>query len=281
MKKILGLSGGRRMGNSEVLLREALMGAEERGADIEIIRLHEFLVTPPIGENWAQKKDHAHFLSEKIKEADGIILSCPVYVFTPPGYVMNIRDRISGRLRPPEQFKIGAMISVGATDWVNLALPLLYLLFPHGEVTLVDQMLVTYEHGLAQVVLNDKAIRKARKLGINVAEALNKPSEEVKYLGDEPWICPICRQNLLRVRGKFVEYPICDIKGVPEITEDGLKVSFSEDALKEYRFSDEGHKRHIHGMQKGNDICMKKSDKIIKRVKKYERHITATPPPPL
>ena len=37
---ILGLSCGRRMGNSEVLLKEALMGVEEvTGAEVEIIRL--------------------------------------------------------------------------------------------------------------------------------------------------------------------------------------------------------------------------------------------------
>ena len=47
--KVLGLSCGRRMGNSEVLLREALAETENRGADIEIIRLGDLAVKPCTG----------------------------------------------------------------------------------------------------------------------------------------------------------------------------------------------------------------------------------------
>ena len=37
--KVLGLTCGRRMGNTEVLMKEALMGAEEMGAEVELIRM--------------------------------------------------------------------------------------------------------------------------------------------------------------------------------------------------------------------------------------------------
>ena len=44
---ILGVTCGRRMGNSEVLLKESLMGAEEvSGADAEIIRLTDLGIKP-------------------------------------------------------------------------------------------------------------------------------------------------------------------------------------------------------------------------------------------
>lgn len=37
--KILGLTCGRKMSNSEILVKEALMGAEELGAEVELVRL--------------------------------------------------------------------------------------------------------------------------------------------------------------------------------------------------------------------------------------------------
>jgi len=44
--KLLGLACGRRMGNSGILLREALMGAEELGVDVEILRLLDLDLKP-------------------------------------------------------------------------------------------------------------------------------------------------------------------------------------------------------------------------------------------
>ena len=48
-KKIIGLSCGRKNGNSEYLLKEALMGAEELGVKGEIIRMMELRVKPCTG----------------------------------------------------------------------------------------------------------------------------------------------------------------------------------------------------------------------------------------
>jgi uncharacterized Zn finger protein (UPF0148 family) len=50
----------------------------------------------------------------------------------------------------------------------------------------------------------------------------------VKYVGEEDWTCPICYQNLLKMPGKFVECPICDIKGTIEVKKGGIKVTFAE-----------------------------------------------------
>jgi multimeric flavodoxin WrbA len=41
---ILGLCGGRRLGNSEILVKEALMGAEETGAAVDVIRLMDLTI---------------------------------------------------------------------------------------------------------------------------------------------------------------------------------------------------------------------------------------------
>ena len=47
--KLLGLACGRRNGNSEMLLKEALMGAEEVGVEVELLRLLDLDIRPCIG----------------------------------------------------------------------------------------------------------------------------------------------------------------------------------------------------------------------------------------
>ena len=49
--KVLGISCGRKMGNSEILLKEALMAMEAEGAEIEMIRLHDMYIKPCLGCN--------------------------------------------------------------------------------------------------------------------------------------------------------------------------------------------------------------------------------------
>ena len=40
--KMIGLSLGTKMGNNEVLVKEALMGAQEMGAEVEFIRVLDY-----------------------------------------------------------------------------------------------------------------------------------------------------------------------------------------------------------------------------------------------
>ena len=49
--KILGISVGRKMSNTEILVKEALMGAEEMDAEVEFVRLHDLNLKPCTGCN--------------------------------------------------------------------------------------------------------------------------------------------------------------------------------------------------------------------------------------
>ena len=44
--KVLGLTCGRRLSNTEILVKEALMGAEEMGVEVEIVRLMDLSIKP-------------------------------------------------------------------------------------------------------------------------------------------------------------------------------------------------------------------------------------------
>jgi multimeric flavodoxin WrbA len=278
--KVLGLCGGRKLGNSEILVKEALMAAEEAGAAVEIIRLMDLNIKPALGDGERQvTDDDAKFLNNKIVESNGLILGCPVYSLTAPGISMLMRDRVSIRHAAVPRPQVAALIAVGGTDWVSLALPTMYLFLPQGQVKLVDQLLVTHTSYRGIVVLDKETVARAHRLGINVAKAINMPPDQVKYLGDEYAACPICQQNLLRIRGSSVECPICDVRGKLEIKGDTIKVIFTEEDLKTYRWGSQGLERHSKILKTVNTVDPVKKAEIKEQVKKYADYKSYSSPP--
>ena len=140
-------------------------------------------------------------------------------------------------------------------------------------------MVVTHTSYLGQVVLNDEAIARARRLGRNVGEAVNMPIVDVDYVGEEYWTCPLCYQNLLKVKGKQVECPICDVRGKIKIEGDEIKVVFSEEDLQTYRWGTQGLKRHGDILKVVNLVDEKAQAEIKEKAKKYESYKIITMPP--
>ena len=250
--KILGISCGRKMGNTEILVKEALMGAEEMGAEVELVRLQDLNLKPCTGCNACVvslfekggsgdciiKNDDFKFIDEKILECDGIIIGSPIYEKSPSGQLKILNDRmgpshdmamrmIAKKIReeknittgigPDERsFKIRAasLIAVGGSEWDNLALPMLHLFTLSMQMEVVDKMLVNWVALPGMVALKDDALERARKSGRHVAETLMKPIEEAKYIGEEG-MCPLCHSKLIEVRNDDNNYPtVCGICGV-------------------------------------------------------------------
>ncbi len=250
--KILGLSCGRKMGNTEILIKEALMGAEEKGAEVELIRLHDLNIKPCTGCNSCVvslieksgpgdcilKNDDYHFIDEKIMECDGLIVGSPIYEKGVTGQLKTLNDRfgpshdvafrkISKRMReergvttgtgPDERsFKerAASLIAVGGSEWDTLAIPMLYLFTLSFNMHVVDQILVNWTGLPGNVVFNGEAINRARKSGKHVAESLSNENEEFKYIG-EPGVCPLCHSKLIEIRNGDYNYPaVCSVCGV-------------------------------------------------------------------
>jgi Zn-finger nucleic acid-binding protein len=131
-------------------------------------------------------------------------------------------------------------------------------------------MVVPYTSHLGQVALNEEALARARRLGNNVGKALKMPVSKVDYVGDEYWTCPLCHQKLLKVQGKLVECPICDVKGNIKLIGGEIKVIFSNEDLKKYRWGPDGLKRHREAMKMSDEIIRKKQAEIKEKIKKYE-----------
>jgi multimeric flavodoxin WrbA len=100
--KILALNGSfRKNGNTEILLKQALMGAESEGASVEILRLTDYKIGPCRGcglclfrENVCQVQgDDVPFIFSKVDECDGMILGSPCYFLELTAVVKQLIDR--------------------------------------------------------------------------------------------------------------------------------------------------------------------------------------------
>jgi multimeric flavodoxin WrbA len=318
--KVLGLTCGRKMGNSEVLVREALSEARKvSGAEVEVLRLHDLNIKPCIGcedcnyDKFAGgegkcfiKNDDFQFLVDKVIESDGVILGSPCYGSRPPGLLMMINDRMMGAsaLEWKTAFdkpRPKGVISVGGSDMTGAMLPLATRCIFLGT-KLVDQMSVIWTSRPGQVVLNEEAIARARKLGSNVAKAMKKPLSEMKYVGNEvkpnlddyyrsdfdlttqlapPMYeaCPVCHSDLVRLRGKFVECPACYMKGTIEV-KDGVASFICDPVNRPSPYAGAaGKKRHdVDGIQMHNKLVIAKKEEIKEKLGKYQADIPYAKP---
>ncbi len=98
--KVLGISSSPRLkGNSDLLLREALAGAESAGAQVEYIRLCDLNIVPCVECNSCYKtgqcsiEDDYQLLSQKMLDADRLIFATPVFFMTVCSQAKMLIDR--------------------------------------------------------------------------------------------------------------------------------------------------------------------------------------------
>ena len=98
--KVLGISASPRLkGNSDLLLRQALAGAESAGAEIEYVRLAELKISPCIECNACYKtgrcviEDDYQMLMQKAIEADRLIFATPIFFMTVSALAKLFIDR--------------------------------------------------------------------------------------------------------------------------------------------------------------------------------------------
>jgi multimeric flavodoxin WrbA len=95
--RVLGFVGSpRRDGNTETLMREALRGARDAGAEMERIRLSELTINPCLecfGRGECVQRDDFAALRNKMLESPLWFLGTPVYFFSPSGQMKTFIDR--------------------------------------------------------------------------------------------------------------------------------------------------------------------------------------------
>lgn len=279
--KILGLIGSyRKLGNTEVLVKEALMEAQNRGAEVSLLRLTDLRIDPCKGcMACAFKQEECRIpdgwctFRDGVVESDAVILGAPTYLLGPAGIIKMITDRnIAFQTAAIEHAgKPGAIIGVsGVREWEPFAMPMLNVFMFTCGLRVVDQEMF-YAQGPGEILLDDSAVKRTRKLGSNVFEAASKPVEERIYLGDQG-VCPVCHQNLFSVRDGVLECALCQAKAEIKMVEGRIKLVFDPETLKGHRWSEEALFEHFSlAVLPSAPRFLKERDEIMKRARKYRR----------
>lgn len=217
-KKVLGISFGRKMSNTEVMIKHALLQCEEAGCEIKFIRadaLDIHICTGCIscvvgmitgrGKGGCPLKDDFHILEEAIMEADGIIVGSPVYETSPTGNFKVVCDRLGpshditfrkacydeglaagkdkSQLPDERSFKkrVAALVSVGGAvtkNWLAMAEPIMYEFPMSMGMDVIDKYQYYGAMKHEHVLGNQPVMDRMTKLGKNIAQAVLEENEE-------------------------------------------------------------------------------------------------------
>ena len=280
--KILGLVGSvRKCGNSEILTKEALMGAEEEGAQVEILRLTDYRVEPCTGcaacllqERDCVIKDDANFIFAKMAESDGIIVGVPCYILEATAIVKQLIDR---GFAPMQQNtlrgKVGGVIVPYATrGWTQNAFQQTNTWMLAMGIHVVDQLLI-HVQGLSEAPLIQDALEKSRNLGKQVVRAIQ--TGDPSFQGEEG-ICPICHDRNIRILKDMetVECPVCAVRGSLKIEDGKIRVVFTPEAIARHRWTVENLQRHFsYHLKPSKDFFIKTKEQRKEMAQKYKDYL--------
>lgn len=107
-KKVVGFSFGRKMSNTEVMIKEALLECEKAGMEIQFVRCDDLNIHICTGccacvgglmsgrgrGTCIHKDDEFYVIEEALMSADAVIVGSPTYEFAPTGNFKVVCDRI-------------------------------------------------------------------------------------------------------------------------------------------------------------------------------------------
>lgn len=217
-KKVLGISFGRKMGNTDVMIKTALMECEKAGCKVKFIRADDLHIEPCTGciscvvgmttghgKGGCHIQDDFHILDEALMECDAVIVGSPTYVLSPTGKFKVVCDRIgpshditfrratydegvaqgkeADKLPDVRSFKkrVGALVSVGGAmtkNWLAFMLPTMYEFTMSMGVDVVDMHEYHGAMACEHVLGNDTQMERMRRMGQNIAAAVQAETEE-------------------------------------------------------------------------------------------------------
>ncbi len=281
--KVLALNGSfRKNGNTELLLKQALMGAEAEGAQVEILRLTDYKIGPCRGcglclfrENVCQvKDDDVSFLFSKVDEADGIILGAPCYFLELTAVIKQLIDRCwilghqYGKVKKPAT----VLVPYATRGWIPYVfLQSNILLNIMGLVKINEAAICT--QGISEVVLDSEAMDLADKRGREIAQAVKE--KDFRFRGEEG-VCPSCHDRLIRILkdGETVECPTCGVRGKLSVVEGKIRVRFEEKAWADSRFrQDVGYNHFTYHIAPSKDYFLRTKDERKSKSQKYREYL--------
>lgn len=283
--KVLGIvASHRRLGNTEILVKEALMGAQEQGAEVDIIRWTDYKILPCEGDATCmfmgrecknKDKDDHDYLLKKMYQFDGVIFGAPCYILEVAAIVKQFIDRLFVLSSQPSQMRgkpAGIIIPYATRGWTSYSFLQPTILLKQLGMEIIDQVLIHIQ-AMAEAANDQRALDKAHKIGVEVATAIKTGNNT--YLGD-PGICPVCHDRIIRIfkDNEAVECPTCGIRGQLSIENGKIRIHFPEEETKWGRFAEQTAYRHItYEIKPSKDFFVRTWPILKEKRRKYKDYL--------
>ncbi|MFV0440328.1 MAG: flavodoxin family protein [Lachnospirales bacterium] len=308
--KILGISCGTKNGNNDAMCREALMGAKEKGAEIDFINLFDLDLKPCTGciacvGNLMQGKDGGcvirddyYWLRDRLLDADGIVFAIPIFEKGVPAIFKILQDRFAGPSQDRGMVRISKMISgktgnagpdpridrdkfvsfisIGGSDWTTRISSDVKTFCMSPMWTIIDEHAFQWSKSIA---VDDEKVDTCHNVGVNLVNAVNNP-EEAKYLGDKG-VCSHCHsRNFYIDKDQKAICTVCGIIGDLKVTDDKYSFDFPEEQLEHAHDTISGKMIHANDIKENEGKLRedKQTDKYKERMAKYKEFIQGSKP---
>ena len=179
--KIIGIIGSpRNNSNTEILVKKAMEGAGEAGAEIEIIDITQQSINPCNGcalcldTSECVISDDMHYTYAKLLEADGILIGTPVYFWNVSSQVKIMIDRTypfmwNRKLRG----KVGGIAVVGRRAGCGNTYSFLVDYFTLMRMT-IGGGVIGYADQPGDITKDTEAMTQAKAAGRAMVKAIEK-----------------------------------------------------------------------------------------------------------
>jgi NAD(P)H-dependent FMN reductase len=249
--KALGVVGSaRRWGNSELMVRQVLRGAQIEGARVQLLRLTSLHLESctgcmrcAIGSRPCPLTDDVPWLVEALGAADGLVLAVPTYFLGPAAVLKLVLDRlltVTGDVnRPLPAPRPAVTVAVsGLPDWRGVTLPYLNALATAFGYRVIES-LTAVAPGPGEVLLDDdlmeQALAAGRRLGRGELEPAPAPDQ----------VCPVCHCDSFMLQGARATCPICGREATLEAGADGVRLRFDANSGEHHRWTPEALRTHM------------------------------------
>ena len=186
--KVLGIMGSPRVkGNTDLLLDEALKGAQSQSAEIEKIIVDKLKIAPCkeyygcFRDGNCVIRDDMDNIYPKLLEADRIIIASPMFFYGVTSQLKALIDRCQAiwarkyvlKQKLSDKERKGAFIAVGATKGKQLfdgSILVIKYFYQAIEVSYVDELLIRGVDKKGEIKDQPTALSEAFELGKRLAQ---------------------------------------------------------------------------------------------------------------
>lgn len=292
--KIVGVSLGTRNGSNDAMCKEALIAAQELGAEVSFIHLLDWDIQDCTGcvacsrglvmgkGNICTRKDEFDDFRSQLLDADGVLVVDPIFVCGGSGLFHTLMDRFGPRAdrgmnivahQIAEQGggkdtdlrllkdKVISFIGIGGSDWATA------IEYDHTQLAMSPAWKIIDNEKFAwskNIIMEDEKVERVREIGRNLARAA-ADIENATYQGD-PGVCPHCHSKNFYITPGTTE-AICMTCGiVGNLGIEGGALKFTYDSEQESHAHDTLSGKFMHAddikENEGKAIENRKSEKF-------------------